>query len=75
MLEWRLCANPNTLFYKLWLYLQLISNATVKVAEMVANLTAEANNLAAADISASVFLVDQLTDEAATNPEVWNDRC
>lgn len=48
----------------------IMSNDTVTVAETLANLTSEADNLVAADISASVFVLDRLTNKAASNPVV-----
>ena len=40
------------------------------VSMLVAVVTSEPNNLEAADVSASVSVVDQLTNEATHNPEV-----
>ena len=40
------------------------------VAEAVAQVTSEPENLTAADVSVSVLIVSQLTDEAITNSEV-----
>ena len=40
---------------------------------LVAAVTSEPNDLDAADVSASVSIVDQLTNEATLNPEVLTE--
>lgn len=50
--------------------IQMVGNATIEVARAVANITSDAEQLTAADISVTSFVVDQLTTEAIENPEV-----
>ncbi len=48
----------------------MAGNSTVEVAMEVANITSNAEELSAADISATSSVVDQLTTEAIQNPQV-----
>ena len=52
----------------------MVGNATVEVAMSVVNITSDAEQLSAADISATSSVVDQLTTEAIENPEVCDSR-
>lgn len=45
------------------------------MAKVVANITSESGNLEAADISASTFIVEKLTEQASTNVEVNHCTC
>lgn len=50
--------------------LQRLPNDTLATAETVANITNQADQLTAADISVSAYVVYHLTDEAINTPEV-----
>lgn len=49
---------------------QTAANSTVKVVAEVADITSNSEDLTAADISATSSVINQLTSEAVTNPEV-----
>ena len=46
---------------------QNVSTEKLQVSELVADVTSEPDDLTAADISVSISVVDQLTQEATTN--------
>ena len=50
--------------------MQNTSIAAAQVAEIVVEVTSEPENLTAADVSVSVSIVGQLTDEAITDSQV-----
>ena len=49
---------------------QNASSAAIEASKLVVEITATPYNLTAADLSVSIAVVDQLTDEAIANPEV-----
>ena len=50
--------------------MQNTSIAAAQVAEIVVEVTSEPENLTAADVSVSISIVGQLTDEAITDSQV-----
>ena len=49
---------------------QNASSASVAISTLVAQVTSEPEKLEAVDISVSISIIDQLTEEAVTNPQV-----
>lgn len=63
--------NVMCLIYRILCLQNFSSLPATEVAEMVAEVTSEPENLTAADVSVSVSIVSQLTDAAIIDSEVY----